>query len=687
MCGIFGLAINAESKLTTSQLRLITNDLFRLSESRGKEAAGIAIHSGSSINIYKQPSSATELIRSHEYHNMFNRVISSDNNQKNGLITEPLTVIGHSRLVTNGAQEVHHNNQPVISGGIVGIHNGIVVNVYKIWSAFPDLTRQLEVDTEVIFSLIRHYLHETNSLNQAIRDAFCNIQGATSIATLFEDLNYLALATNNGSLYIAVSEKNNALIFASERYILQMLNRKRYVKNIFGDFIISQIKSGHGCLIDLSKLELIRFSLRDQSDEIRISSNGHIVRSIIDHTAKSDSKKDFQPDSSEKNIIKSSPLIDSFLKEHNRNEAAVSNLRRCTKCVLPETMPFICYDKDGVCNYCNNYTKMKIQGHNALEKAVEKYRKPDGQPDCIVTFSGGRDSSYGLHYIKTVLGMNPIAYTYDWGMVTDLARRNISRICGKLGIEHILVSADIKRKRENIRRNVSAWLKRPDLGTIPLFMAGDKQYFWFANQLSKQTGVELIVLSENMLETTNFKSGYCGIKPHWGTEHTYTLSAIDKARLAAYYGKQYLKNPAYLNRSLMDTIQAFISYYFIPHNYLNLYRYERWEECKIEEILIGEYDWETATDMKSTWRIGDGTASFYNFIYYTLSGFSENDTFRSNQIREDMITREEAMTHISADNKPRFESIQWYCNTIGIDFERAIRTINSANKLCPEMSE
>ena len=80
--------------------------------------------------------------------------------------------------------------------------------------------------------------------------------------------------------------------------------------------------------------------------------------------------------------------------------------------------------------------------------------------NLLVGVSGGRDSIYGLHYIKTVLGLNPVAYTYDWGMVTDLARRNVSRICGKLGIEHILVSADIPQKREYIRKNVDAWLAR-----------------------------------------------------------------------------------------------------------------------------------------------------------------------------------------------------------------------------------
>ena len=61
--------------------------------------------------------------------------------------------------------------------------------------------------------------------------------------------------------------------------------------------------------------------------------------------------------------------------------------------------------------------------------------------------------------LKIYLKLNPIAFTYDWGMVTDLARRNIARVCGKLGVENIIVSADIHWKRENIRKNISGMVK------------------------------------------------------------------------------------------------------------------------------------------------------------------------------------------------------------------------------------
>ena len=184
-------------------------------------------------------------------------------------------------------------------------------------------------------------------------------------------------------------------------------------------------------------------------------------------------------------------------------------LERCTKCILPKSFPGINFNSEGVCNKCLTHESARLEDKQVLIDEVAKFRSNDGSPDCLVGLSGGRDSCYGLHVIKEELGLNPIAYTYDWGLVTDLARRNISRMCGKLGVEHILVSADIAIKRSNVRKNINAWLKKPDISMIPLFMAGDKQFYYHAHQLRKQTGVNLFMFAAgNAYEQTDFKIAF-----------------------------------------------------------------------------------------------------------------------------------------------------------------------------------
>ncbi len=119
----------------------------------------------------------------------------------------------------------------------------------------------------------------------------------------------------------------------------------------------------------------------------------------------------------------------------------------------------------------------------------------------------------------------------------------------------------------------------------------------------------------------------------------------------------------------------------IPRDYVNMFRYIPWDEDTVVSTLIDEYDWELAQDTTQTWRIGDGTSPFYNFIYYNVAGFSENDNFYSNQIREGTISRDEALAKVAAMNRPRFEGIKWYCDTIGIDVAETVARISAIPKL------
>jgi hypothetical protein len=277
--------------------------------------------------------------------------------------------------------------------------------------------------------------------------------------------------------------------------------------------------------------------------------------------------------------------------------------------------------------------------------------------------------------------MKPITYTYDWGMVTDLARRNISRLCYSLGVENILVADNIEWKRENVRKNVLAWLKYPDLGMVNIFTAGDKHFFRHVENVKRQTAINLDIWSVNPLETTHFKAGFIGVKPNFLEDKVYTSGFRKQLHYQSLRFKAMLKSPGYFNRSIFDTLQG--EYYRSFHkknDYFHLFDYYVWDEDQINDVIINQYGFEKAPDTTTTWRIGDGTAAFYNYIYYTLAGFSEHDTFRSNQIREGQITRQKALDLVKLENMPRYENLSWYLQAIGLDFERVIKVINTAKK-------
>lgn len=670
MCGIFGVVATPAAGLSRAALESTINRLFVLSESRGKEASGIAVLSGDSIRVLKRATPATELLKTSEYRGLF-RAESSGRNGSSRLDGGPIAIIGHSRLVTNGSQALHGNNQPVIAGEMVGVHNGIIANVDAVWAKFPDLRRHSQVDTEALLALIRHFYRQCGVLTTAVQRAFAEVEGVVNVAVFLEDFDQLLLATNNGSLYLSIDDGTSA-VFASEEYILKQLAADAPRRGVLSGRV-EHIAPGEGILIDLATATPRRFSLRLPGDGADQQRNG-VSRRILEVAAPAKEASPRRPPDSTR---APSWVMETF----ERNAARVERLRRCKKCVLPETVPFVDLDAEGLCAYCRNFKPLQFLGPEALARVVEPHRRGGGKADCLVALSGGRDSCNSLHYLKRVLGLQPIAYTYDWGMVTDLARRNASRMCAKLGVEHIIISADITKKREYIRKNVEAWLKTPDLGTVPLFMAGDKQFFWYAEQLKKRTGIELMIFAMNPLERTDFKHGFCGISGGGHKGHFFRLDWMKNAQIALYYGKAYLKNPDYINASLADTLFAYFSYFLMPHDYTLFHDYIEWDENEVERLLLAEYNWERSPDTKTTWRIGDGTASFYNYIYYTVAGFTENDTFRSNQIREGKMGRAEALERVNDENRPRWESIAWYCQTIGVDVERCLQTIHGIPKL------
>jgi glutamine---fructose-6-phosphate transaminase (isomerizing) len=466
-------------------------------------------------------------------------------------------------------------------------------------------------------------------------------------------MSALYLATNTGSLYLCINAAGTAFFFASERLICEQMIKGGEAVPGFDGAAITQLMPGQGATVNLETLKVNVFELNGKTKPLaapQLAPMLAVQRRVEEKSA--------------------------------RNVEAQKLMRRCAKCLLPQTMPYIAYDAEGVCNYCHDYKPWQKRPESELSARLDKVRSKDGSPDCIVAFSGGRDSSYGLHLLKTKYGMTPLTFSYDWGMVTDLARRNQARMCGKLGIEHIWVSADIKTKRAHIRRNVLAWLKKPDLGLIPLFMAGDKEVLWHANNLMENYKINEMVFCTNDLEKTIFKQGFLGIDARETTIHKpSSLPLAGKAGMLWKYGSRFLQNPAYFNRSMPDTLFAFFSYYVIKQNYFSLFDYLPWDEAQINSALIDGYDWETSPDSTSTWRIGDGTAPFYNYVYFTVAGFTEYDTFRSNQIREGTIDRQTAWELVQEENLPRWKSIRDYTQMINIDFDETIRVVDRVPKL------
>ena len=118
-------------------------------------------------------------------------------------------------------------------------------------------------------------------------------------------------------------------------------------------------------------------------------------------------------------------------------------MKRCIRCVLPETFPSISFDENGLCNYCRSF-----RGIESLETSKAKYRKrfekllgerrKSGGYDCLMAFSGGKDSTYTLIVLREMYDLSILALTVDNGFISPSAIENIRKVVEGLGIDHII---------------------------------------------------------------------------------------------------------------------------------------------------------------------------------------------------------------------------------------------------------
>jgi N-acetyl sugar amidotransferase len=130
--------------------------------------------------------------------------------------------------------------------------------------------------------------------------------------------------------------------------------------------------------------------------------------------------------------------------------ATVDNLCWCANCLTMSTRPRIGFDARGWCNACIWTEKKKTLDWEArqieLENLLEKHRRNDGEFDCMVPCSGGKDGSYVAYNLKHKYGMNPLCVTITPALTLPLGNQNL-RAFVESGYNHISINPDHEAMR------------------------------------------------------------------------------------------------------------------------------------------------------------------------------------------------------------------------------------------------
>ena len=351
------------------------------------------------------------------------------------------------------------------------------------------------------------------------------------------------------------------------------------------------------------------------------------------------------------------------------------SLRKCSRCLLPETFPGIYFDGEGVCNYCRNYERVKVFGEEALLRSLEKYRGKGKKYDCIVAISGGRDSAFVLHQIVRKYNMRTLALTVDSGFITEEGHRNIRAITEALGVDHVYLRDDehIRASWRNLKIMFHAWLKKPSINMIvPALNAADKTMNLQIYRYARENGIPLVIGGNNIgncsFEQEHFKTGYMGVFP----DERGNYAMFDKVKLTTFFAWEFLKNPGHYHWSVIQSYVSGTLVYFFESmlkppevDTLGFYDYIYWNENEILSTIT-KIGWKGAGDTTATWRIDDMMYPLIDYIYLRLVGFNEFDEFYSKLIREGQISREEALKRCLLDRIPRPSILFYLLERLGV---------------------
>lgn len=258
-------------------------------------------------------------------------------------------------------------------------------------------------------------------------------------------------------------------------------------------------------------------------------------------------------------------------------------VRRCSKCILPETIPNIKFDINGVCNYCNEYIEnvgrrainYEEKGKNFdvfIENHIRRRKENNLKYDALVPISGGRDSSYIAYKLSEK--MKILCVNYENPFTSSQAKKNIETVIKASNSDIISFNYKNGQHERSFQNNLKAWIKRPQLGNMGLLCLACKPMYLEFFKIAERNDIGLIVDGSNPNEVTTFKiesRAGAGVKKHY------------KMKAMINMGREIWRNYSYLKPcNFLPGIKTLMS---LDGNtsYLR-YRYQRYRYRKIWKV-------------------------------------------------------------------------------------------------------
>jgi N-acetyl sugar amidotransferase len=325
----------------------------------------------------------------------------------------------------------------------------------------------------------------------------------------------------------------------------------------------------------------------------------------------------------------------------NSNYFTVTEIRKnlpffynqCKRCVMDNINdPDIWFDKNGNCNYCNEYfksaesesAKKELQGEK-ITSLIQKIKEEGKgkQYDCIAGVSGGADSMYVVHLLLQY-GLNPLVIHYDNGWNSELAVKNIEVMLNKLNIDlHTYVN-----NWEEFKDIQLSFIKA---SVIDIELVTDQAIIAALYKLSKKHHIKYVFTGHN-------NSTECILPKHW---YHWKLDGLNIRSIHKKFGKKKLKTYPF--------VTYFDQYYLNKTNQIEMYsllNFVEYNKSEAKEILKKEYGW---VDYTGKHNESIFTRFFQNYILPLKFHVDKRKAHLSSLICSGQITREQAMEELKVN--------------------------------------
>lgn len=342
----------------------------------------------------------------------------------------------------------------------------------------------------------------------------------------------------------------------------------------------------------------------------------------------------------------------------------------CKKCLLPTSYINIEIGSDGVCQFCKDFEHTEFLGKDQLLNDIQPVlaKNTSKKYDCVLGFSGGRDSTYLLWFIVKQLHLRPLAVFADDLFIPTLALENIQTVTQSLGVDLRMI------KHENLKKclphHLKAWIKRPVPESLMFLNVGERiGYETLVEKEAVKEGVHLVfggrtpVQSAEAYKTAVMKIGHKGEKFSW---------------IMGYF-KQVILNPSLAMNLFCLKIQyeefnvnkwkaKLVKDHdlTIIHPY---YKYIHWDEKVIENVLFNEVHWKIPDGAKNSSRFGCEADTLRQYLFYRTLGYNDTNVDLSYMIRDGLISRKDAALKLESSVNIPEEYIKYILNKAGVDAE------------------